>query len=376
MKRHPQRLCRKEGLMQIFLCICILILSILIYYILGKAFCIKCSCSPVIPEIVCIGFFLYYAVFQIIAESMILTRQKLHVLGTAWMSVLAVLILAALCIIMQEKKRQYQARRRAASVLKVCPAVSVRLAVALMTAAVLCECASALLMQRNIGWDFAYYIGNMTTSVATDTMYLYDGSSGLLRNHMELRYALSSFYMNTAWISQAAGISALVLQKYVSGVLCVLLTNAVVYSFAMNVFRRDQKKSAILVTITIIMTIFWDVYDTSGQFLILRNYEAKAYCANVVLPMVCYLLYRIWKDSRDKSSWARLFLTAFASVAVSMSSLVIVPVMIVIMLLAHMAVEKKWDAAVIRRGICCLLPNVCYLAVYFCYTRGWLILEV
>ncbi len=362
--------------MQIFLCICILILSILIYYILGRAFCIKCGCRPVIPETVCIGFFLYYAAFQIIAEIMILTKQKLHVLSITWLVLLAVLLAAALYVVTGSKKQQRPARAPAASVRNVRPARIVHLLAALMAAAVLCECASAVLMQRNIGWDFAYYIGNMTTSVATDTMYLYDGSSGLLRKTIELRYALSSFYMNTACISQVTGVSALVLQKYVAGVLCVLLTNAVVYSFAMKVFHRDLKKSAILVTITVVMTIFWDVYDTSGQFLILRGYEAKAYCANVVLPMVCYLLYRIWKDSGDQSSWARLFVTAFASVAVSMSCVVIVPVMIVIMLLAHMAVEKKLDLTVIRRGICCLLPNVCYLAVYFCYSGGWLVLEV
>lgn len=361
--------------MQIILCICILAFSIFIYYILGKAFCIKCSCHPVIPEVICIGFFLYYAAFQVIAEAMIFTKQRLHVLGAVWMCVLAGLLAVSAWIVARERKRGRPAER-AGSVLSVRPAGAVRLVFALAVAAVICECASAVLMQRNIGWDFAYYIGNMTTSVATDTMYLYDGSSGVLRKSMELRYALSSFYMNTAWISQVTGISALVLQKYVVGVLCVLLTNGVVYSFAMKVFRRDRRKAAVLVTATVIMTIFWDVYDTSGQFLILRNYEAKACCANVVLPMVCYLLYRIWKDSADKSSWARLFVTAFASVAVSMSSLVIVPVMIVIMLLAHMAVEKKLDGAVIRRGIYCLLPNVCYLAVYFCYTRGWLILEV
>ncbi len=231
-------------------------------------------------------------------------------------------------------------------------------------------------MQRNIGWDFAYYIGNMTTSVATDTMYVYDGSSGLMRGHLELRYALSSFYMNTAWISQITGISALVLQKYVAGILCVLLTNAVVYSFAMEVFHQDLKKTAVLVTITIVLTIFWDVYDTAAQFLLLRNYEAKAYCANVVLPMTGYLLYRLWKNSRAIQNWAELFLVAFASVAVSMSSLVLVPALIGIMLLAQLFVERQWDGALVLKGIVCMMPNVCYLVVYLAFTRGWLVVEV
>lgn len=362
--------------MQLILCVCILLLSILVYYVLGKAFCVKCRLHPVGPEVVCIGFFLYFAVFQVVAEVMILTGQRLHVLGRTWLGMLAVLLAVAAVIVLQDGKRVRAEHGRAASVVRIRPAAGVRLLLALMGAAVLCECAAAVLMQRNIGWDFAYYIGNMTTSVATDTMYVYDGSSGLMRSHLELRYALSSFYMNTAWISQMTGISALVLQKYVMGVLCVLLTNAVVYSFAMEVFQRDLKKTAVLVTITVVLTIFWDVYDTAGQFLMLRNYEAKAYCANVVLPMVCYLLYRIWKDSSDQRNWGELFLTAFASVAVSMSSVVLVPALIGIMILAHMLVERRWDAAAVRYGILCLMPNVCYLLVYFASTRGWLVVEV
>ncbi len=356
--------------MQVVFSIGILVLSICIYSLLGRAFCVKCRFCPTVPERLCIGFFLYFAAFQIVAEALILTKQKLHVLGAVWMAVLAAGLVAALVIIKKDKG-QTRAETGGRTMSN-----GARLLAVLMAAAVFCECATAVLMQRNIGWDFAYYIGNMTTSVATDTMYVYDGSSGLMRSHLELRYALSSFYMNTAWISQITGISALVLQKYVAGILCVLLTNAVVYSFAMEVFHQDLKKTAVLVTITIVLTIFWDVYDTAAQFLLLRNYEAKAYCANVVLPMTGYLLYRLWKNSRAIQNWAELFLVAFASVAVSMSSLVLVPALIGIMLLAQLFVERQWDGALVLKGIVCMMPNVCYLVVYLAFTRGWLVVEV
>lgn len=367
--------------MQVFFCIGILLLSILVYWLLGTAFCIKCGFRPAAPERFCIGFFLYFAAFQVVAEAMILTKQKLHVLGAVWLALLAAGVAASVWIVLQDNKREksrasVSLHGQAETGRHLHKAGAARLLLALMVAAVFCECASAVLMQRNIGWDFAYYIGNMTTSVATDTMYLYDGSSGLMRSHLELRYALSSFYMNTAWISQFTGVSALVLQKYVAGILCVLLANAVMYSFAIEVFQGDQAKAAALVTITVLLTIFWDVYDTAAQFLLLRNYEAKAYCANVVLPMSCFLLYRLWKDSSSPSHWKELFLAAFASVAVSMSSLVLVPALIVMMLLAHLAVERRWDGGLVLRGICCMMPNVCYLVVYLAFTRGWLVVEV
>ncbi len=352
-----------------FACMAILLLMIIVYYMLGRAVCIKGCWKAGILETVCVGFFFYFVLFQIPAEILIFTKQKLHVLRLTWLCILILLLTASAVIIRKEQKKRDIPIRSENSMI-------IRLLFVLMAAAVVCECAAAVLMQRNIGWDFAYYIGNMTTSAATDTMYLYDGSSGLLRKHIELRYALSAFYMNTAWISQMTGISALVLQKYVMGVLCVLLTNAVVYSFAMEVFRQDKKKTAMLVTLTVILTIFWDVYDTSAQFLMLRSYEAKAYCANVVLPMVLFLLYRIWKDDSDVRSWAELFLTAAASVAVSMSSLVLVPVLIGIMLLAHMLAARRFNWILIRRALYCVLPNLCYLLVYLAYAVDWLAVEV
>lgn len=377
----------KECVMQqLFLCICFLLLNLIIYYLLGQAVCVRYRWNLLLPEIICVGFFLYFAFFQVIAEIMIFTKQKLHVLGNVWLAVLILLLAAAVSVVytqgrvLRRQKENENARPMQAAVFGgfQCSKMdnSERLLLGVMALAIACECAAAVLMQRNIGWDFAYYIGNMATSAATDTMYLYDGSSGLLRNKIDLRYALSSFYMNTAWASRMMGVSALALQKYAMGVLCVLLTNAVVYSFAMEVFGRDRKKSAALVIFTIILTIFWDVYDTSAQFLMLRGYEAKAYCANVVLPMALYLLYRIWKDESDIKNWAELFLTAFASVAVSMSSLILVPALIGIMLLAHLFIERHCSAAFIRRAFYCMMPNICYFLVYFSYTRGWLVVEV
>lgn len=370
--------------MQLLFCTGIFILTIMVYYMLGRAAAILCRWDIRRTEIVCVGFFLYFALFQIVAEAMIFTKQKLHVLGFIWGILLAVLLAAAVAVILCKKRidrRLFAENPYRDMVLYDEPGDrrmdrAAYLLTALLVCAVLCECVSAVLLQRSIGWDFAYYIGNMTTSVATDTMYLYDGSSGVLRDTIELRYALSSFYMNTAWISQLTGVSALLLQKYVTGVLCVLLANAVAYSFAMEVFKGDRKKSAILVTITILLTICWDVYDTSAQFLLLRGYEAKAYCANVVLPMVVFLLYRIWQQASDRKLWTELFLVSAASVPVSMSSVVLVPALLVLMVAAHFFTERRWNLAVFGRAVCCLLPNICYLAVYFLGTRGLLVVEV
>lgn len=358
---------------QLAICAAVLLISLGVYYLLGWAVCARYHWNLVMPEIFCVGFFLYHALFQVIAEIMIFSKQRLHVLGRTWLVILILLLVLAVSTLRMETGK---GAVTSASVTRIRPGGPVRLLLWLMAAAVICECATALLLQRSIGWDFAYYIGNMTTSVSTDTMYLYDGSSGMLRETMELRYALSSFYMNTAWISQMTGVSALLLQKYVTGIVLVLLANAIVYSFAMEVFLKDKKKAALVVTITILMNVFWDVYDTSAQFLFLRGYEAKAYCANVVLPMTVYLCFRIWNKPEAMRNWAELFLVAFASVAVSMSSILLVPAAIGIMMLAQIIVSRQGNWTFVRRTIYCLLPNVFYLLVYFASTKGWLVVRV
>lgn len=364
--------------MQLAACMCILVVSLAVFYILGKALCIRLKWKLGTPEMICVGFFLYFSFFQIVAEIMIFTKQRLHTLGQIWLTLLALLLVAALRILYVASKKDKNKEKKKYTNIRVTGFT--RFLLLVMAAAVVCECFTAILLQRNVGWDFAYYIGNIATSVSTDTMYLFDGSSGLLRKHMELRYALSAFYMNTAWISQMTAIPVLLLQKYVMGVLCVLLTNLVVYSFAMEILSHDCSRAALLVTLTIVMTVFWDVYDTSGQFLMLRSYEAKAYCANIVLPMTLYLLYRIWKDDQKRQNWEELFLVAFASIAISMSSLLLVPALLVIMCLAHILVNKmagrRMEWVFVCRAVCCLLPNLCYLAVYFFYSCGLLVVEV
>ena len=92
--------------MQIFFSICILALSIFAFDLLGREFCISCRFKPVLPERICIGFFLYFSHFQIVAECLILTKQKLHVLTVVWIIVLLILLgLSGICVYMiQEVK--------------------------------------------------------------------------------------------------------------------------------------------------------------------------------------------------------------------------------------------------------------------------------
>ena len=361
----------------------LLAIYLLIFYILGAALAVKLRWTMRRSQCLLIGFFAYFFVFQICAEAMILTQQPLHALKNLWLLVLSLMLIAGCSIIYADRERGGRPKEYIPNPVKGF--------FVLMILAILCQIATGLLLQRNLGWDFAYYMGNLTTSVSTDTMYVYDGSSGNLLQQLDLRYALSGFYMNTAVLSQLTGINAMMLQRYLMGVLDFILADLILYHFAMKVFLFDKKKSYLLVTVSILLMVCWDVYDTSAQFLFLRNYEAKSYCANVVLPMVVYLIYCIWKDDHRKDIWQQLFVVCSASVAVSMSSILLVPAAVAILMAAHilaLLIEDRNKPVktttanvrrillILRNSFLCVLANGVYLVVYFLYTKGILVLEV
>ena len=171
----------------------LLAIYLLIFYILGAALAVKLRWTMRRSQCLLIGFFAYFFVFQICAEAMILTQQPLHALKNLWLLVLSLMLIAGCSIIYADRERGGRPKEYIPN-----PAKGFFV---LMILAILCQIATGLLLQRNLGWDFAYYMGNLTTSVSTDTMYVYDGSSGNLLQQLDLRYALSGFYMNTAVLS-------------------------------------------------------------------------------------------------------------------------------------------------------------------------------
>lgn len=106
-----------------------------------------------------------------------------------------------------------------------------------------------------------------------------------------------------------------------------------------------------------------------STFLLVRGYEAKGFCANVIIPAIFYIALCFWKDVRTREKWVMLFLVCFASVPVSMSAIMIVPVMVAILMATELVVKR--DFSMIWKGIVCVIPNGIYLIAYYLFTQGF-----
>ncbi len=313
-----------------------------------------------------LGFFIYFALFQLFALPLILLKQHLTLLMVLWLAVVAIVLILGFIVLYKEMKGE---RRKKKNLIK--------------SRQIMCYLAMAVLVlffcyftaiQNYWGWDTAFYIGTISTTVDTDTMYLINGESGAAEKVLPLRYALSGFYMNSAVFCKITGITAVYFQKYVMGTLCVLLYFSILYLVGQALFEKSITKTAGFLWAAGILNLFFVSEYTTSQFLILRAYEAKAYCANVIIPAIFWLLLLLHKDLQNKGNWKALFLVMLASVPVSMSAIFIAPAMVGIAVLGESIVNK--NLKIFINGMVCILPNAVYLVMYLLYTLDVWVIKV
>lgn len=313
-----------------------------------------------------LGFFAYFAMFQFLAFPLILLKQHLSLLAGLWLAVISVVLFVSFVMLYKEikGKRKLEKKNMEKKTLSCYAAMAVVVAFFCYFSAI----------QNYWGWDTAFYIGTVSTTVDTDTMYLIDGENGGTERVLQLRYAMSSFYMNSAVFCKITGISAVSFQKYVMGTLCVVLYFSLVYLVGQALFQKNIMKTAGFLCAAGALNLFFVSEYTTSQFLIFRAYEAKAYCANVVVSAILWILLLLHKDIQNKGNWWALFLVVLASVPVSMSAILIVPAMVGIAVAAESIVNKNYE--VLIRGILCMLPNVVYLVLYLLFTLGIFVIRV
>lgn len=349
---------------QLLLCGVIFLVQIILYWMFGNNLCnwMKVGKKGILTLVV--GFFGYFGLFQIVTIPFICLKMPFHILVIVWGIICAGILMKG---VFRDRKTLIENLR----IVKQEMAVSkVYLAVGVAVLVVFLIVYQA--MHYYTGFDTAYYVGNINTTLYTDSMYLYDGSTGLLEKYIDMRYALSGFYMNTAFWCRVFGVSPIIVQNYGMGSICILMAAFIMFLIGRKVFGKNTEKAYIYTGLILLLNLFFVSGFSTADFLVYRGYEAKGFCANVVIPAMFYGILEIWEGAQQKEKWKLMFLIAFSSVPISMSSILIVPAMIGIITLVECLIQKK--AQLLWYGIICALPNVIYLILYFLYTKKiWLI---
>lgn len=359
----------------IILCLGMILVLLVLYMIFGKA--ASRIFKLQLGNGVCLifGVLVYYGIFQLAAIPLIMLKQPLSLLMVLWLTVLAIVVVGYLWVEKKNLRGSFclSGKKGSITVVKV-----------LMLALVMLQM-YYIITNEYLGWDTAAYIGTVETSAVRNSMYLYQGESGKAISKIDLRYALSGFYMHSAIWCRLLRIRALYFAKIVQGGVLAVLANLLIYCLGCFFFSGKSYQELIpekkvedcasgLVIACIVINVFFDSIYSTSDFLLSRALEAKAYCANFVLPGILLFGLMLWREGQKRETKVCLFAAACSSVAISMSSLVIAPAMVTIMLLPMLS---KWKlGAWLRYYFLCVLPNVVYLVLYLLYKAGIFVIGV
>ena len=350
-------------------CLVIIVVSCILYLLFGMLTKRLFRLTLGMGEIFLLGFFVYFGLFQVAALPLILSQQKLSLLAKIWVGIVGIVLLAWGWTQRREIRTFFQERKeRPGTAWHLKGGISVT---SILIAALLLLQLYYMLTSRYSGWDTAYYVGNMNTAVFTDTMYVFDGSSGLKASILNFRYCLSSFYMQGSVVCLLTKLPVLLYCRYVTPAVGWLVSNVIIWEIGRRTVGKREKKYAwwFLGAVCAVNFFFASTYTTS-EFLLVRSLEAKSYCANIVIPMIFLIAIRLWERWREKDYWIVLFCVTFACDAISFSSLMLVPVLLTVLCSAMLLVERK--AVIFRNYVACMVVPMLYGVIFYFYVEGYI----
>jgi hypothetical protein len=347
-----------------------LILYFVLYFMLGSSIVwgFKKRDTSIIFKIL-IGFFSYYAIFQLVSLPFILLLKPLSYLMISWIVMMFIIVLAFGIQFYRQRERLSLERLKAkVGNIKI---NIVDIAVIGIVAILFCTIGFYIVTQVYQSFDNAFYIGTVNTALYTNTMHQYDPSEGILLESLNLRYALSSFGMHSAVMSKIFSLHPLVEMKVVVGSECFILSGFIVYQIGQTFFKEDKRFKSILMTgFFLLLNLFIFTEYMPSRFLIFRSFEGKAFCSNVILPFTFLICLLIVRNSKERFYWFLLLVIAISSNGISMTSMLLVPMLICLMLVPFFLYKKQWKH-VWKLGIC-LIPSAAILLGYLLNNYGLL----
>lgn len=310
-----------------------------------------------------LGYFLYFAVFEVIAVPMTLAWVSLTTAARVWAALLAVSVCCAGFVMGKAWIKQL------GKIPLILKEHSFMIILAFFVIFVQCL---AVVLYRDVTADAAYYVGTVTTSVHTDTLARYNPYNGVLLKSFQARYIFSAYPMHNAVWCRLVGMHAIVQAKVVMSSINVLTANLLVYQIAKKLFDGNKKQADLMLIFMCVLQLFCGTIYSTGTFFFTRSYEGKALLGNIAIPAVFFCAIWLWQEKDSINVWITLFLVAVSAIAFS-GSAIIFPVAITAGMLPVIVIKKHFRALI--PYVICMIPSVLYAAAYFGTKLGWLTLR-
>lgn len=222
-------------------------------------------------------------------------------------------------------------------------------------------------LYASIDGDDAYYVVQSVLTDETNTLYRIKPYTGLSTG-MDLRHALAVFPVWIAYLARVTGIHATIMAHTILPLVIIPVVYLVYLEIGKILLKKDRAKLPIFMLFIVLMHIFGKVsIYTGATFFITRTWQGKSLLANLVVPLIIWLVVSIFADNNyaDLSRvwlWILLILTNFVAAMSSTGSVFLAAMMIGVTGLVLGIAEKNIQIP-LRLMVSCI-PLVLYGAIY------------
>ena len=329
--------------------------NLIVFFLFGVLF-FKMIRQPIcFPLIFFAGVFLYFGCFSLICLPCILLRTSFQFMMITWGIVCLVLCAYTIAL-------NYQS-----IIIEFKHLLEIKISV--LQVVVLCLSGISfiifmyfLIRSPSIGYDTAFY-ARVVERAVNDNL-LHPGYYG--DQYIPFRYALSSYYFHAAIIAKIFGLHHLTTLKLVMGGLCGIYATGVMIYISSALFKSFYKVCGGIIIWIAAMFAFNGTYNQAG-FLLYRAYEAKAWCSNIIIPLLVFCGFLLWRKKENDVTRPLIVLIAATADVLSMSSLIVVPAALLCIFLPLIVVDRdKKDVKTLGLSLGC---SVAFLIFFMLMTK-------
>ena len=338
-------------------------LNLIIFYLFG-ALILKRK-NKTVNEGLCliVGFFAYYILFFIVIFPFMIKYRPFSWFMKAWIPIELIILVASL--ILHGKGLANLFNKGISFAKKHIIATTIIVAVILLQV-ILVTCT------YNFTLDAAYYVSNVTTTLETDMINVYDPFTGSWLDHYEVRYLFATYSINDAFMCKILGIPALIQTKLTMSAVVILIVNILYIMIAKHLFKDDVKGITVMTVMMFVVNFMFFTIFTSSLFLLTRTYEGKTIVGNLSILAIFYIFMLMINDEDISSPWIMMFIVSLGSMTISSSGNMIIPATLSILFVPYMIVKRTIKP--LPKLFACVLPGVLMMVVYVLYIEGYFVL--
>lgn len=216
--------------------------------------------------------------------------------------------------------------------------------------------------------DDAFYVSISTGTQTADSMYQILPYSGLT-TELDARHGLAPFPVWIAYLARMAQMPAVSMAQLVVPIVIVSMAYGIFYLLAEHLFAEKRRNVSFFMVLMALLVLFGGYSNYSAEnFLLVRATQGKAVIANVILPVLMWLLFvlmgRLQKAEKTGIRyWMLLAGTMIAGCLCSTLGCVLTCMMLGVVGICMAVVYRRWKVLV-PLALCCVIPMV-FAGAYF-----------